>query len=98
MQRLKPNEFRVKGNITPLPYGKRVPIQLYANEKYYISHRSNIVCPCKLDHLYKDASGNQMACMEEINATGDEGSKHYLYVDEIGSTPEEAILYQGSIF
>ncbi|MGJ1236597.1 MULTISPECIES: hypothetical protein [Sphingobacterium] len=90
------NEFRVSGDVKPISYSKRTPIELNTYDTFYGSYRENIVCSCKIESQHSDWSGKPMA-MVIINDSP-KGSKRNLYADELGTTPEEAIRHQWSFF
>lgn len=90
--RLKMNEFRVLTDIKPIPYRSRVPIALNTYDKFYVSYRENIVCPCYVVSMHNDWEGRPMAWVVLRDSV--HGSRHNLYADEIGRTPEEAIKHQ----
>lgn len=90
--RMKMNEFRVTSGVKPLAYDVRTPIELNTHDKFYFSYRENIVCSCRIESTFVDDEGRLMACVVLLDSV--EGSRHYLYADEIGRTPEEAIMHQ----
>ncbi|GEM_PF-1123965 len=93
-KKLQLNEFRVSGDVKPISYSKRTPIELNTYDTFYVSYRENIVCSCKIESQHSDWSGRSMAIVVINDSL--EGSKHNLYADELGTTPEEAIRHQWS--
>ncbi|MGJ1305919.1 hypothetical protein [Sphingobacterium multivorum] len=90
--RLKRNEFRILSDVKPIPYDVRKPIELNTHDTFYMSYRENIVCPCTVESLHNDWLGRPMAWVVVKDSL--EGSRHNMYADEIGRTPEEAIKHQ----
>ncbi|MCA5006775.1 hypothetical protein [Sphingobacterium bovistauri] len=95
---LKIHEFRVDGNIKPIPYRLRVPISVNTADTYYISTRENIVSPCTVQSTHLDSEGREMAWVIIHETIDGKGEKHNMYTDELGRTPEEAIEHQWNFF
>ncbi|MHC5309142.1 hypothetical protein ACYSNM_03525 [Myroides sp. LJL116] len=89
MTRLKRHEIRVSKSVRPLDLSERKPFDLIIGEQYFISYKMNIAQPCKLlwrsDEMYRGFAVN--VTIELLDGTI-QGS----FGDEIGRTPEEAVL------
>jgi len=96
MPGLKRHEFKVEGDVKPIPYKDRTPIEVNTFETFYVSYRGKIVCPCKVESLHTDWKGRPMAWIVITDSSGE--SKHNMYTDEIGSTPEEAVKHQWNFY
>ena len=89
MGRLKQNEIKVDSNVKPKHIKDRKPFELVPGEKYYVSFGMNRAVPCKLIEIIME---NETKFVSVLIEHRDQSSTHSLYADEIGRTPEEAVI------
>ena len=85
--------IRVDKKITPIPYTIRTVPRLEIGEDYYVCFGNNIAYPCILKNII-EALPKRIV----INKY-DDGKlfgEHVLFNNEIGQTPEEAVLNTAS--
>jgi hypothetical protein len=83
------NSLKVDEQIRPLHFKDRKPVELTIGNSYYVSFSGNIAEKCTL--LEIDQRNGITVTIEKDTAYG---LKHHLFRDEIGLTPEEAVLNQ----
>ena len=85
--------IKVDKEITPVHYTKRTEPKLEIGEDYYVCFGNNIAYPCRLKKII-EALPKRIV----INKY-DDGKlfgEHVLFSNEIGQTPEEAVLNTAS--
>lgn len=90
----KVQKIKVDKGVKPLPYTKRYPVHLVVGKKYYVSFGNNIALSCVLDEI--DERGRlTVSVTRYVTLSGEViNSKHSLLPDEIGDTPEQAVLHE----
>lgn len=86
---LRKNEFKVDKSVQPIHYEKRKRFDITVGQTYYVSFGRNIVSPCKVLEVWKEGNSDRVTIRIE---RGKMATSHYLYADEIGRTPEEAVI------
>ena len=81
-------KIKVDEKIKPVPFNERKGIPLTVGNEYYVSFGLNEVRPCKLIEII---GGNPKKIKINID-----GGEHVLFADEIGRTPEEAVMNQAT--
>lgn len=82
-------DVKVKSSVTPLRFAERVPVELVVGEEYYVSFGSHEAKKCKLVEIVEKPSYHRI----EIEVVSHKESTRYvLFPDEIGRTPEEAVI------
>lgn len=99
------DKIKVDKMVKPIHYSKRKPVELVVGDDYYVSFGRNNALRCKLIELYME--GEQQRIVVEIptkpmskngfidrngNISHHWVSTHTLFADEIGLTPEEAVI------
>lgn len=97
--------IKVDKKIKPIHYSLRTTVKLIVGNEYYVSFGSNKVKRCTLVEI--DTEGGRTGITIEIPIKPDskkgfidsEGNishhwvdTHHLFADEIGTTPEEAVI------
>lgn len=80
-------DVKVRNSVIPIHFSKRAPVKLVIGEDYYVSFGNNEAHRCKLLEIERDR-----ITVEIVSKRG--STTHCLFADEIGSTPEEAIMNQ----
>jgi hypothetical protein len=83
------NKIKVDKSVKPIRYAQRTPVQLVVGNDYYVSFGSHEAYKCKLVDVSMLKERNQIR-IEIPSKTG--VSPHILFPDEIGMTPEEAVM------
>ncbi|PZX55916.1 hypothetical protein LV84_02278 [Algoriphagus ratkowskyi] len=83
------NKIKVSPKVKPLHIFDRVPFEISLSERYYFSFGSNEVFPCEVIEVL-DTNEDPKAILIELYL-GPDKSRHYVKMDEIGRTPEEAV-------
>lgn len=78
----------ISKKIKPIHCTLRKTFDLTVGNKYYVSFGSNRVYACFLEEILQEPS---MIIIKMIKENG-ETESHQLYPDEIGRTPEEAVI------
>lgn len=100
------NKIKVDKAIKPIPYTKRTTVKLVVGGDYYVSFGSNIVYPCVLLKIIESEQTPTHVKIEiPVKPRSKKGfididgkishhwtSAHNLFADEIGLTPEEAVI------
>lgn len=81
--------IKVDKGITPVHYTKRKEPVLKVGETYYVCFGNNIVYPCTLDKIME---GTPKKIVISKYDNGQFFGKHVLFSNEIGQTPEEAVI------
>lgn len=80
-------DIKVSSAIYPTHFSKRKPVKLVVGEDYYISFGNSKAHRCKLLEIERDR-----ITVEIVSKRG--STTHCLFADEIGTTPEEAVMNQ----
>jgi hypothetical protein len=81
--------IRVDKKITPIHYTKRTEPALKVGADYYVCFGSNIVYPCTLNEIIE---GPPKRIVISKYDKGRLFGEHVLFSNEIGQTPEEAVI------
>ena len=81
--------IKVDKEITPIHYTKRKEPVLKVGGDYFVCFGNNIVYPCTLDEIME---GTLKKIVISKYDNGQFFGKHVLFTNEIGQTPEEAVL------
>jgi hypothetical protein len=81
--------LKVDKEITPVHYTKRKEPVLQVGADYYVSFGNNIVYPCTLNEIIE---GTPRKVVISKYDNGKLFGKHVLFSNEIGRTPEEAVI------
>jgi len=98
-------KIKVDEKIKPLHFERRKPVELIIGKEYYVSFGNNEAIGCTLYEIDEVEGkinivimGNKMSEIEGMDSDGTmtphEISAHSLFPDEIGRTPEEAVMNQ----
>lgn len=82
-------KIKVDRSIKPLPLSKRKPFDIVEGGKYYVSFTGKDAVPCTVTEIYMQGSQKRI-CVEVKNRNI--AGIYTLYPDEIGRTPEEAVM------
>lgn len=102
------DKIKVGKEIIPIPFLERKPVDLIIGKEYYVSFGNNIAKKCVLTKIHDDGISLKRITIDipikprskkgYINIDGELShnwkSTHTLYADEIGLTPEEAVLHE----
>ena len=101
----KLNKIKVDRQIQPINLKDRKTVELIIGNEYYVSFGMNEASPCKLTKI--DKVQNKITIEVPPKSISDKGyidadgiffypdiSTHILFPDEIGLTPEEAVINQ----
>ena len=80
---------KVDKEITAVHYSKRTEPALAVGTDYYVSFGNNIVYPCTLNEIIE---GTPRKIVISKYDNGKLFGKHVLFSNEIGRTPEEAVI------
>ena len=83
------NIIKVDKEITPIHYSKRTEPVLQVGSDYYVCFGNNIVYPCTLNEIIE---GTPKKIVISKYDNGKIFGKHTLFSNEIGQTPEEAVM------
>ena len=83
------NVIKVEKEIIPLHYSKRTEPILKIGEDYYVCFGNNIVYPCTLNKIIE---GTPKKIVISKYDNGKFFGEHVLFSNEIGQTPEEAVI------
>lgn len=84
-------DIKVSSDVYPIHFSKRKPVKLVIGEDYYVSFGNNEANRCKLIDIPEIYKGERI----RIEISTPRGcSSHTLFADEIGTTPEEAVINQ----
>lgn len=79
------NAVKVDKSIKPIHYKLRKAPELHVGERYYVSFGNHRAVPAKLIEIDTERP--------QVRVTVDtENGESYLYADELGNTPEEAVV------
>ena len=81
--------IRVDKEITPIHYSKRTEPLLQPGADYYVCFGNNIVYPCTLNEIIE---GHPKKIVISKYDNDKVFGKHVLFSNEIGRTPEEAVM------
>jgi hypothetical protein len=81
--------IKVDKEITPVHYTKRKEPVLEVGADYYVSFGNNIVYPCTLNEIIESIPRKIVISKYD---NGKLFGKHVLFSNEIGQTPEEAVI------
>lgn len=82
-------DVTVSPQVKPIPFRERQAVELVIDRDYYVSFGSNQVNKCRLLEI-RDNRGPRQVRIEILSMRG--RTTHVLYADEIGTTPEEAVI------
>ncbi len=80
------NKIKVDKKIEPVLFNERKGIPLTIGNDYYVSFGLNEAIPCKLVEIIEGPPKRIRIRMED--------GENILFADEIGRTPEEAVINQ----
>lgn len=83
-------KIKVDKSVTPIHFSKRKQFEIEVLGNYFVSFGNNDAYPCTVLEFIKDGSEPKSILIEMD--LGHEKSSHYVKVDEIGRTPEEAVI------
>ena len=81
--------IRVDKKIAPVHYTQRKEPMLRVGDDYYVCFGNNIVYPCKLNEIIE---GPPKRVVISKYDNGKLFGQHVLFSNEIGQTPEEAVI------
>lgn len=81
--------IKVSKTVHPVHRNERKPFPLVIGETYYVCFGENKVRPCRLVGFLHDGKFIRIEYNTRWHTHG-----HQLYPDEIGRTPEEAVINQ----
>jgi hypothetical protein len=81
--------IKVDDKITPIHYTKRKEPVLKVGADYYVCFGNNIVYPCILNEIIEGPPKRVVISKYDNDKSF---GKHVLFSNEIGQTPEEAVL------
>jgi hypothetical protein len=97
--------IKVDKKIKPIHFFNRTPVELVVGNEYYVSFGSNEVKRCKLIEIRDGDSRRQIVIEVPVKPQSEKGFKdlngnishhwvdsYTLFADEIGLTPEEAVV------
>lgn len=100
----KGGKIKVDKNIKPISFNIRKPVPLNIGSEYYVSYGNNYVRRCILSEILENSDTKQVRIEIPIKPRSKKGfidkngnishnwTTHILYSDEIGLTPEEAVI------
>ena len=99
------DKIKVDKKIKPIHFSKRTAVELIIGKQYFISFGSNIAKQCILTKISDITDLQQITIDIPIKPRSKKGfkdtdgsishnwtSSHCIYADEIGLTPEEAVI------
>lgn len=99
------NIIKVDKKIKPIHYSMRTIVELIVGNEYYVSFGSNKVKRCTLIEIDTEEGRNGITVEIPIKPQSKKGfidvngnishhwvDTHHLFSDEIGTTPEEAVI------
>jgi hypothetical protein len=100
-------KIKVDKAVKPIPYKKRKTVELTIGGSYYVCFGNHNARPCTVTEIISDQGplsvtveipAKPMSKNGYIDSTGkrrfDWKSVHTIFADEIGRTPEEAVLHE----
>lgn len=82
-------DVKVSKEVTPIHFKLRHTVELVIGRNYYVSFGNNKAHKCRLIGVIEDRTPNQIK-IELLSTRG--RTTHSLFADEIGNTPEEAVI------
>ena len=84
-------KIKVSKDVKPIHYSLRKPFELIIGEKYYVSFGNHMAQKCVLeDVFYRDDKPFKVSVSVQLSKGV--GGTNSLYAEEIGRTPEEAVI------
>ena len=84
-------DIKVDSSVCPTHFSQRKPVKLVIGKDYYVSFGNNEAHRCKLVDIPEMYQGQRI----KIEPPTPRGSiTHILFADEIGTTPDEAVMNQ----
>ena len=81
--------IKVDKEITPIHYSKRKEPELQVGKDYYVCFGNNVVYPCTIKEIIE---GTPKKIVISKYDNGKLFGEHVLFSNEIGQTPEEAVM------
>lgn len=98
-------KIKVDKSVKPIHYSKRKPVELVVGNDYFVSFGRNNALRCKLIELYMEGERQRIVVEIPTRPMSKKGfidsngnishhwvSTYTLFPDEIGLTPEEAVI------
>lgn len=82
-------EVKVNKSIKAVHFSERKSVKLIVGNEYYVSFGNNEAKRCKLLEII-DEHEEKRILIEIVSPRGN--TQHIIYADEIGTTPEEAVM------
>ncbi len=97
--------IKVDKSVKPIHYKNRKPVELLIGKEYFVSFGSNKVKRCNLIEIDKEGNRERITIEIPVKPQSPKGfidgdgnishhwvDTHHLFADEIGNTPEEAVM------
>lgn len=97
------DKIKVDKKVTPVHFKDRKPVNLIIGKEYFVSFGNNIVNRCTLIEIKeqrivitipKKPRSKKGFVDTNGSISHDWKSTHHLFADEIGDTPEQAVLHE----
>jgi hypothetical protein len=101
----KYSKIKVDKKVKPIHFLKRKPVELIIGNEYFVSFGNHNVSRCVLTEISELKDSNQITIDIPIKPRSKKGfidtdgkishiwtSRHSIFADEIGLTPEEAVI------
>lgn len=87
------NKIKVDKSVNPTHFSGRKTVELIIGNDYFVSFGNNNALKCKLVAIEQQGD-TQRVTVDVYDKSGLKASTHFLLADEIGLTPEEAVINQ----